>query len=83
MSTARIPRRIFYILWVDGTPTPLVESTCFPEALVKDLAIEMSRRTQKDVFILKATHCTYASTLTDIEVKELPVTDPFGPKEEL
>jgi len=67
----RIPRKIFYLLWVDGTPHPILKSMCFPEALAKDLAIGISKKAQREVFILKATHVTYAETPEDITIRAL------------
>lgn len=81
MSETRLPRKTFYMLWVDGTPMPLMESVCFSKALARDLAIGVSKRAQRDVFILKATHCTAARTPVDVEVRELNTTDPLEPKE--
>ena len=75
MPTRRIPRKIFYLLWVDETPIPAMRSMCFPEELAKDLAVGVSKKAQRDVFILKATHVTYAKSLEDITVKELTEKD--------
>lgn len=67
----RIPRKTFYLLWVDNTPIPAMRSMCFPKELAKDLAIGISKKTQRDVFILKATHVTYTQSPKDITLREL------------
>jgi len=67
----RIPRKTFYLLWADGTPSPIMKSMCFPEDLAKDLAVGISKKAKRDVFILKATHVTHAESLEDITIREL------------
>lgn len=82
MANNRIPRRNFYLLWIDNTPIPTMRSMCFPEALAKDLAVGLSKKAQKDVFILKATHCTYAHSPQDIGIRELTPEDPYKKKDD-
>lgn len=71
----RIPRKIFYLLWVDGTPKPAMRTMCFPEALSQDLAKGLSERMQRDVFILKAVSVTYAASPKDISIRELEIEE--------